>query len=163
MSLRPRSPRLWRHRLALFLSLGALGVLLAGGGFAALESKTVSNYWEGLWWALSLMTTVGFVGESPETTGGRVLSAVLMVAGFALITLTTAAIASLFVREEEAPGELEERAFEQRVLVRLDELGDRLVAIERALPVERSAADVRSSPPVGDGSVSDSGAAPRRP
>ena len=87
----------------------------------ALESKTVGNYWEGLWWALSLMTTVGFVGESPETASGRILSAVLMVSGFAMMTLTTAAIASLFVREEE-PAEATERTFERAVMVRLDEL-----------------------------------------
>jgi Ion channel len=91
----------WRHRLPVFLLLGVVVLLLAGAGFVALESNVVHTYWEGLWWALSLMTTVGFVGESPETTGGRILSAALMVSGFALLTLTTAAIASLFVREEE--------------------------------------------------------------
>lgn len=37
--------------------------------------------------------------------GGRIISAVLMVAGFILMALVTAAIASLFVREEEEPGE----------------------------------------------------------
>jgi hypothetical protein len=121
-------------RVALLLGLGAVLVLLAGGGFAALESRSVSTYWEGVWWALSLMTTVGFVGETPETVAGRVLSGALMVSGFALMTLTTAAIASLFVREEEAPDKQQEHAFEQRVLDRLDELSARLDAIERALP-----------------------------
>ena len=82
-----------RPRLAVFLVVGVLLVLLAGAGFAALESSTVSNYWDGLWWALSLMTTVGFVGETPETTGGRILSSVLMISGFALLTVTTAAVA----------------------------------------------------------------------
>ncbi len=87
-----------------------------------------------MWWALSLMTTVGFVGETPETTGGRILSAVLMLGGFAILALTTAAIASLFVREEEAPFEKSERAFERETIVRLDELSARLERIERALP-----------------------------
>jgi hypothetical protein len=62
------------HRIALLLGLGALIVLLSGGGFAALESDTVSTYWGGVWWALSLMTTVGFIGEKPETVAGRVSS-----------------------------------------------------------------------------------------
>lgn len=132
LSLRGR-----RYRLSVFLLVGVLVVLLAGGGFAALESNVVTSYWDGVWWALSLMTTVGFVGESPETTGGRILSAALMVSGFALLTLTTAAIASLFVREEEKPLEETERAYEAVVLARLDELATRLDAIERALP-ERS-------------------------
>ena len=60
------------------LVLTPLVVLLAGAGFATLEKGLVSSYWEGLWWALSLMTTVGFVGETPETTGGRIISAALM-------------------------------------------------------------------------------------
>jgi hypothetical protein len=67
-----------------------------------------------VWWALSLMTTVGFVGESPETTGGRLLSAVLMLIGFGVLSVTTAAIASLFVREDEASEERREHAFEQQ-------------------------------------------------
>ncbi len=123
-----------RPRLAAVLALGVLVVLLAGAGFAALESSTVSNYWAGVWWALSLMTTVGFVGETPETTGGRILSAVLMVSGFALLTVTTAAIASLFVREEEKPAEAEARIFEHEVLERLEAVTERLEAIERGLP-----------------------------
>jgi len=37
-----------------------------------------------------------------------------MVSGFALLALTTAAIASLFVREDETPVERREAAFEAR-------------------------------------------------
>jgi voltage-gated potassium channel len=108
-------------------------VLLAGGGFAALETKNVSSYAEGVWWALSLMTTVGFVGESPETTGGRLLSAVLMLIGFGVLSVTTAVIASLFVREDEASEERREHAFEQQALQRLDELGRQIDGLEQSL------------------------------
>jgi voltage-gated potassium channel len=124
------SKGLRRRWLRVVLPLSAIAVLLAGGGFAALETKNVSSYAEGVWWALSLMTTVGFVGESPETTGGRVLSAVLMLIGFGLLSVTTAVIASLFVREDEAPVERREQAFETQVLQRLDELGRRLDRLE---------------------------------
>jgi len=123
-----------RRLLVPLLVFGVLAVLLAGAGFAALESDVVTGYWDGVWWALSLMTTVGFVGETPETTGGRILSAVLMLSGFAILALTTAAIASLFVREEEEPFEKSERAFEREAMARLDELSTRLDRIERALP-----------------------------
>jgi voltage-gated potassium channel len=115
------------------LPVSAVVVLLAGGGFAALETKNVSSYAEGVWWALSLMTTVGFVGESPETTAGRILSAVLMLIGFGLLSVTTAVIASLFVREDEAPEERREQAFEEEALQRLEELGRRLDRLERSL------------------------------
>ncbi|MGI8593972.1 MAG: potassium channel family protein [Solirubrobacteraceae bacterium] len=110
-----------RRTMRYVVPFAVLVVLLAGGGFAALETKTVSSYAEGVWWALSLMTTVGFV-DQPTTSAGRVLSAFLIVAGFLLFALVTAAAASLFVREAEAPEERRERDFEQRVLRELAEL-----------------------------------------
>jgi voltage-gated potassium channel len=79
------------------------------------------------------MTTVGFVGESPVTTAGRILSGLMMLFGFGLVTLTTAAIASLFVREHEEPVEAMERAFERTVAARLIDLDARLDRIEQAL------------------------------
>ena len=51
--------------------------------------------------------------------------------------MATAAIASLFVREDEVPEEERERAFESVVLGRLEELSARLEGIETALALER--------------------------
>jgi hypothetical protein len=65
------------------------------------------------------MTTVGFIGHEPATVADRLLSAVLMVLGFALLAMTTAAMASLFVRGDEAPEERALRAFEASVLAEM--------------------------------------------
>ncbi|MGE5274316.1 MAG: potassium channel family protein [Verrucomicrobiota bacterium] len=94
-------------------------MLLAGGGFAAFEAEAAKTYWDGVLWALSLMTTVGFVGAAPTTAGGKAIAAVLMLLGFSFLAMTTAAVASLFVREDEEPAERRERAFEQEVLTEL--------------------------------------------
>ena len=75
-----------------------------------------------------------------------------MVSGFALLTVTTAAVASLFVREEEQPAEALDRAFEAVVLSRLDEMAHRLDAIERALP--QLAADPQDGDRTGRGATS---------
>lgn len=107
---------------------------MAGGGFAALESDTVESFWEGVWWALSLMTTVGFIGGEPATVVGRLLSAILMVMGFTLLALTTAAVASLFVREDEMPEERALRTFEESVLAELREVRERLERLESRYP-----------------------------
>lgn len=123
----------FRPRPIMFVSIGAVVVLLAGGGFAAFESQQVSSYGEGVWWALSLMSTVGFVGEAPESTAGRLVSSVLMISGFALMALVTASIASLFVREEELPDEVAEREFEVRALALLGDLAQRLEGVEARL------------------------------
>lgn len=120
-------------RATLRWALPAAGilVLLAGGGFAAVETDTVTSYWHGVWWALSLMTTVGFVGGSPASTAGQVLAALLMVLGFLLLAVTTAAVASLFVSENEAPHEAHDLEFQREVLDELRALGRRLERLER--------------------------------
>ena len=118
-----------------YLILGAaILILLAGGGFAAVETDAVESYWEGVWWALSLMTTVGFANGTPETVLGKALSGVIMILGFVLLALTTAAIASLFVREAEEPEERREHAFEEEALAELHQLKARLDVIESRLP-----------------------------
>ena len=66
--------------------IGALiVVVVSAGAVAAIETGTVSSYWVGLWWSISLITTVGFIGDTPSTAGGALLSVLLMVAGFVLL------------------------------------------------------------------------------
>ncbi len=123
----------FRRRLTTYIVVAGFLVLLTGGGFAAFESRQVSSYWEGLWWALSLMSTVGFIGEAPESALGRLVSSVLMVSGFALMALITAAIASLFVREEQEPEEEAQELFDAEALRLLTDIAQRLEAIETTL------------------------------
>jgi voltage-gated potassium channel len=57
----PQPSRQW---LVPGLFVGLVALLLGAGAAAAFESDTVGSYWRGLWWAISLMTTVGFVGQT---------------------------------------------------------------------------------------------------
>jgi voltage-gated potassium channel len=116
--------------LRYLVPLAAAVILLGGGGFAALETDTVGSFWEGVWWAITLAATVGFV-DTPTTVGGQLLSAAISVVGFVLLAITTAAVASFFVREDEQPQERRSRAFEDAVLAELKNLRteiDRLTA-----------------------------------
>jgi voltage-gated potassium channel len=115
---------------------GVLALLLGGGGLAALESETVHGYGEGLLWALSLMTTVGFVGGQPHTVAGKLIAAGLMLSGFALLTLTTASISSLFVKEDLEPRGERELTFEGELLRELRNIHTRLDDLEKRI-VER--------------------------
>ena len=124
---------LGRRALRTLIPLAAALTLLAGGAFAALEADTVDNYWEGVFWALSLMTTVGFAGETPDTLTGKALAGLLMVLGFLLLAMTTAAVASMFVREEEEPAERAELEAEQEVLAELRRLNERMEQLEARL------------------------------
>jgi voltage-gated potassium channel len=119
----PRIRRRWVPPVLLTgLAAGAVGA----GAAAAFESDSVGSYWEGLWWSLSLMTTVGFVDGPPTTPQGAATSAVLMVVGFLMLSMVSATLASLFVREDEAP-------FEQRELSQADEVLAALAGISRRL------------------------------
>jgi len=119
-----------RRRLPVVFPLAIGVVLVAGGGLAAIETDTVSNYGEGVWWAVSLMSTVGFAGETPSTPGGQVLSGFLMVFGFATLSLVTASFASMLVIEEEEPEFEAARVTEAEVLAELKQVRDQLEALE---------------------------------
>jgi voltage-gated potassium channel len=108
--------------LRFLLPASVLAAVLGAGALAWAETEAVRSYWEGLWWSLGLVTTVGFVGPVPTTATGKLVSSALMILGFALLAMTTAAIASLFVREDEIPDDERERRFEEAVLSELGEL-----------------------------------------
>ncbi|MFC4783590.1 ion channel [Nocardioides sp. MAHUQ-72] len=128
-----RLPRVRRSFVLPGVIIALSALVVGAGAAAAFESDTVGSYWEGLWWALALMTTVGFVEGTPTSVGGAVTSALLMVAGFLLLSLISAALASLFVREDEEPAEEREEALEQQVLERLAAIEQRIAAIEQRL------------------------------
>jgi len=108
-------------------------VVVAAGAAAAIETDTVTSYWRGLWWAISLVTTVGFVGAPPRTEAGAALSVLLMVVGFLLLAMVSASLAALFVSEEERPRDLREEAADDAILVALEQVQTRLAALEAGL------------------------------
>jgi voltage-gated potassium channel len=122
-----------RRRLPIVVPLAVGLALVAGGGLAAIETDTVSDYGEGVWWAVSLMSTVGFAGETPRTVGGQVISGFLMLFGFATLSLVIASLSSTLVVEEEEPVLDAEHVTKAEVLAELREVRGRLEALEARL------------------------------
>jgi len=120
-------------RLRVGLLAASVAVLVGGAAAAAAETETVSSFWRGLWWSVSLITTVGFIGEPPRTAVGAVLSVVLMLGGFLLLAFVSAALASLFVRDDELPVQLQGDAVDQQLMTSLSTIQDRLERIEHRL------------------------------
>lgn len=128
MAVRVRRTWVWPAVLS-----SAVVVVVSAGAVAAIETDTVSSFWQGLWWSISLITTVGFVGAPPRTAAGAVVSVVLMLGGFLLLAMVSAALASLFVRHDEEPQEQAEREVDRAVLDALAAVEARLGAVEARL------------------------------
>jgi voltage-gated potassium channel len=64
----------------------------------AVEGSNIHNFGDGLWWAISTVTTVGYGDRYPTTTEGRFLAVVLMIMGISLVGVITASVAAWFVR-----------------------------------------------------------------
>ncbi len=61
------------------------------------DPEHFGTVWSGLWWAIQTTTTVGYGDLVPSSAAGRAIAALVMIAGVGFITVTTAAISSVFV------------------------------------------------------------------
>ena len=62
------------------------------------EGSNIKSFSDGLWWAVTTVTTVGYGDRFPTTTEGRILAVMLMLVGISLVGVITASVASWFVR-----------------------------------------------------------------
>lgn len=62
------------------------------------DSANIKNFGDGLWWAFTTITTVGYGDRYPTTSEGRFLAVCLMILGISLLGVISATIAAWFVR-----------------------------------------------------------------
>lgn len=63
------------------------------------ENATITTFPDALWWTITTMSTVGYGDRYPVTTEGRLVAALLMVGGIALLGVITGTIASWLVEK----------------------------------------------------------------
>jgi len=63
-----------------------------------IDGSNIKNFGDGLWWAITTVTTVGYGDRFPTTTEGRFLAVGLMIMGISLMGVITASVASWFVK-----------------------------------------------------------------
>jgi voltage-gated potassium channel len=110
--------------------LALIAILGGGAAYAAVEKTDPTghhtiNAWDGVWWAVTTMTTVGYGDQYPQTTGGRLIAIGLMLVGIGFVAILTAAAAQRFMRSGERA-----EAEHSEVLERLDEIARRLERLE---------------------------------
>ena len=62
------------------------------------DGSNIKSFEDGLWWAITTVTTVGYGDRFPTTTEGRLLAVLLMLVGISLVGVITASVASWFVK-----------------------------------------------------------------
>lgn len=115
-------------RYAAFLAVFL--VLVGGASYAAVEQDQDLSAWDGIWWAVTTVTTVGYGDSFPTTDVGRVIAMAVMLVGIGFVALLTAYVADRFIRQDLGE-EVEGR--EDEVLAKLDAISERLERVERRI------------------------------
>jgi len=81
---------------AVFISyIAAVQITISERG---VEGSNIKSFSDGLWWAVTTVTTVGYGDRYPTTTEGRFLAVLLMITGISLVGVITASVAAWFVK-----------------------------------------------------------------
>lgn len=124
--------RLLRPLLAIMLMIPALGLLLRFfvdgrlmttliaatiiviffGVLVAGVDPNIRNAWDGIWWALATVSTVGYGDVVPVTFLGRLIGGVLVFLGLGIFVVITANFLAIILREEVTGVKREEREVE---------------------------------------------------
>jgi voltage-gated potassium channel len=83
------------------LGVATLTIAAAGGMFYWLEPD-IHSYWDGVWLAFITGATVGYGDFFPKTGPGRAVAVVVVLAGWALLSLFTANIVAIFLGRDDA-------------------------------------------------------------
>lgn len=109
-----------RGRVVTYVSGGTV-LLVVTGALAVTEAErgrpgtTIASVGDGLWWAVTTITTVGYGDTYPVTTTGRLVAVALMVGGIALLGVVTATLASWLVQRVSAEAEADQAATRAQV------------------------------------------------
>jgi voltage-gated potassium channel len=100
-------------------------VLIAGAAFAAIEKDQNLSAWDGIYWAISTVTTVGYGDVYPHTDAGRVIAAAVMLTGIGFVAVIPGAVAERFLSASR-----EARRTEQALAAEVAELRARVEQME---------------------------------
>jgi voltage-gated potassium channel len=105
-------------------------VVLGGAIFASVEKVDEHGHalttWDGIWWAVTTVTTVGYGDIAPHTDGGRIIAMTIMLVGIGFVALLTAFIADRFIHQAQATESMEDQFLTElrEIRLRLDALDE---------------------------------------
>jgi voltage-gated potassium channel len=113
-------------RYAALLTL--LTALAGGAAFASLERIPVGD---GIYWAITTMTTVGYGDIHPTTAGGKAIAIAVMIVGIGFATLVIGAIAKRFIQPPVHPHDLD--LTEDELVQQVRDISAQVQRLEQAL------------------------------
>jgi voltage-gated potassium channel len=96
-----------RQVLRLVGLITILVVVIAGAVEATVDHGDFHSVWDGIWWAVVTVTTVGYGDIYPKSVEGRIVGMVVMFAGIGFLSVLTATVASHFVKTDSTPDNTE--------------------------------------------------------
>ncbi|KYC46156.1 MAG: Voltage-gated potassium channel [Candidatus Methanofastidiosum methylothiophilum] len=104
------------------LYLTVILVFICGFIFSLFEKG--KSFFDGIWWAIETVSTVGYGDIAPITPAGRALGIVLIFLGIGFMSMLTAAISAYFV-EKDSNREM------KQILEKLDMLGKEIEELKK--------------------------------
>jgi voltage-gated potassium channel len=97
-----------RHRsfLITFITLGFITLSAIGVNYfeKGEPDSNIHSIWDGIWWAVVTIATVGYGDRYPVSVSGRIVGLVVIFFGVGMMSLFTATIASIFVEKKIKEG-----------------------------------------------------------
>ena len=133
----PLTARLLLHqsltarRAAAIIAAFTVVITIVGGILArVVDRPEYPTIGKGLWFALQTVTTVGYGDVTPKHTSGRVIGAVVMLAGIGFLAVITASVTATLVESSRRRFAVQSELDDARQLDRIDQ---RLARIEATL------------------------------
>lgn len=148
--LRDMSREIWFEMMVIFI-LSIQCILIAGVLFYALENGAnthVQNIFDGIWWSVVTLTTIGYGDVYPITFGGRILGMVLAMVGIGLVALPTGILTSGFIRALRS-----EKKISQLVDSMEEEEKEQDALVERIQEIETVIKKVKKKPSVASSKI----------
>jgi voltage-gated potassium channel len=111
-----------------FVAVLTVGIVVLSGSVQALvDSGDFPSTWDGIWWAVVTVTTVGYGDIYPKTVDGRIIAMIVMLFGIGFLSVLTATVASYFVKTDRGDET-------ETILAALADLREEVAELRQHLP-----------------------------
>ena len=90
----------------------------------------IGSFRDSLWWAIVTVTTVGYGDVVPTSSAGRIVGALLMLAGVSAIPIATSLVVSVFISRLQSQQHAQDAEERQDLVDRLDRIEQALLSRE---------------------------------